>query len=288
MNAFDGLNKLKTLDLSFNAMQYILSNWFWSLKSLEELYLHGNSFGRLSDYPLFESQSLNILDISKCRISYIGYDAFAKIPNLRILDVSENYLIQLDVAVVSPLNMLTELRLNNNSFSCNDVLVALARYCARRNIKYNDPCRLEKSQRIVVEMNGTVNGEKRNSWIYYENESGDQINNKICGNNTFVGHDNDDLLMQIIKLSPILFVTITLIYGIAVGLIIGCTVQIKSKRRKFKKATPNRRYSLSNQRHRQILSSARRHRGTDADDSLVLSEWNITESTPVAQRKSFV
>lgn len=60
MNAFKGLDHLKTLDLSFNAMRYLLDNWFWSLKSINELYLRGNSFDKFNEEPLFQTKSLKV------------------------------------------------------------------------------------------------------------------------------------------------------------------------------------------------------------------------------------
>lgn len=63
LNAFEGLTNLKSLDLSFNSVQYILQNWFFHMPNLEELYLRGNNF-RTINTPIIESSSLKVCNHS--------------------------------------------------------------------------------------------------------------------------------------------------------------------------------------------------------------------------------
>lgn len=61
MDAFEGLNLLKMLDLSYNTVQYLLNNWFWSMPQLQELYLRGNNLQTFKpEGPLIESNSLKV------------------------------------------------------------------------------------------------------------------------------------------------------------------------------------------------------------------------------------
>lgn len=58
--AFKGLEKLRSLDLSFNAIEYFTESWFESLRSLEELYLRGNKLRKINEQPPIDIETLRV------------------------------------------------------------------------------------------------------------------------------------------------------------------------------------------------------------------------------------
>lgn len=61
LNAFKGLNKIRTIDLSFNVIEYILQEWFVDLPNLKELYMNNNNFFKLdAKGPLIDSKNLEV------------------------------------------------------------------------------------------------------------------------------------------------------------------------------------------------------------------------------------
>lgn len=58
--ALEGLNQVKTIDFSFNALQYIKPEWFSTLSALEELYLNDNGFSKLDFGIAFISKTLKV------------------------------------------------------------------------------------------------------------------------------------------------------------------------------------------------------------------------------------
>ncbi|RZB39548.1 toll-like receptor 4, partial [Asbolus verrucosus] len=287
MKAFEGLNKLKSLDLSYNAIQYILKNWLRNLKSLEELYLRGNSFSKFDDEPLFNSKTLKKLDLSNCRIAYLG-QALSDLPNLEILDISGNYLINLNVATVAPLKNLNILNAKNNTFSCDEKLRNLTNYCVQNGIRFQDPCQRnvsesEKFQRI---MNMVEPQDEKNSWIYDEEENVKNITatTEKC-NDT---RTDKNLLQEIVDLSPALSLLIPFIYGIAVGILIGCVVQIKSKKKTNSTESTYISFDDGDTHFRRRRNRFSRAFSSEDHQSLPLKEWKLSESTPVLFRKNQV
>lgn len=58
--ALQGLNQVRTIDFSSNALQYIKVEWFSALPVLEELYLKDNGFSRLDSRVAFMSKTLKV------------------------------------------------------------------------------------------------------------------------------------------------------------------------------------------------------------------------------------
>lgn len=59
-NAFDGMVKLKTLDLSYNRIEYFTKSWFEDWVMLEELYLRGNNLRYINKQPRIAVASLKV------------------------------------------------------------------------------------------------------------------------------------------------------------------------------------------------------------------------------------
>lgn len=59
-NAFDGMEQLKTLDLSYNAIEYFTKSWFKDWVLLEELYLRGNNLMSINKQPRIAVASLKV------------------------------------------------------------------------------------------------------------------------------------------------------------------------------------------------------------------------------------
>lgn len=60
LNAFDGMDKLKTLDLSYNSIEYFTKSWFEDWVLLEELYLRGNKLRSINEQPRIAAASLKV------------------------------------------------------------------------------------------------------------------------------------------------------------------------------------------------------------------------------------
>lgn len=269
MNAFEGLDLLETLDLSFNTIQYLLNNWFWSMPKLQYLYLRGNHLQTFKpEGALIESSSLKLLDISWCRIVFLHKKAFTKTPNLETLDLSGNFLTQLDVSIIQPLKKLNVLAASNNTWDCcNAALTELTAYCKKYKIKYTNDCpakpKIKENQfERMISLPKDDNQSTSNSWIFDDGTA----NTTKPNITSETEQHSKPLLMQIIELSPILAVIIPFVVGLTMGLIIGCNVQIKSKQPK----KPKRFQRIDYVRQRvQLL-----------DDCQA-----IGESTPLPQRR---
>lgn len=228
------------------------------------------------------------MDLSQCKITHITKDTFAQLPNLEKLDVSENFLIHLDKDTIQPMTRLSVLLVQNNSFSCDTAMTQLADYCLKNDIEFDNPCRIKPSgsnkfERII---NIAKSNDDKNSWIYDEEVITDTNLTEISQNCSSV-FTNKSLLQEIINLSPTLSIIIPFVYGIAVGLIIGCSVQIKSRKAKnlsdntyisFDDSHLTRRYS---RRFSRIGSLEER-------ENLALREWSIPDTTPVLNRKNII
>lgn len=117
-NAFKGLYALRHLNLSENYIENVMDSAFNGLDSVEILDLRNNLLGfklRLDVSgnlfsPLVKLRSLNV---SRNRITTLGKRVFKFISNLETLDLSDNYIENLDIEM-SPLLRLRVLDLHMN------------------------------------------------------------------------------------------------------------------------------------------------------------------------------
>ncbi|XP_032674792.1 leucine-rich repeat-containing protein 15-like isoform X2 [Odontomachus brunneus] len=135
--AFEGLSALTVLDLSQNHLHYLLAETFALAKSLRILQLSRNNFN--SHVPKLQCLSLTNLALDSCQISHIPADTFIGLPHLRILDLSNNLMIQLDSAVLRPLK-LKQLFIEGNQWSCNKLMHDLELYLINNNIIHRAVC----------------------------------------------------------------------------------------------------------------------------------------------------
>jgi len=283
MNAFTDMNNVKTIDLSYNNIEYLLVNWFWQTPVLEELYLGGNNLRKLPDGPILESQSIKVLDLSDCSLMHIPEQTFTKLPNLEVINLSKNSLIQFNVKVIKPLSYLNVLRLENNSWHCNNVMTNLTKYCRKKGISYKDPCvksqpvvTEEKFQRMIIQPD--INTEEpSNSWIYEETEVNQTRIIEVCSNSSNT-HEQKDLLMEIIELSPILSVIIPFLLGLGLGLVIACGLAAKPAKKTAKKITPVKRRT----------SIIRNRRFNDFYEYPLMEPeyFEVSDTTPIPLRKN--
>ncbi|XP_030759037.1 leucine-rich repeats and immunoglobulin-like domains protein 3 [Sitophilus oryzae] len=239
-NAFKGLEHLKTLDLSFNAVEYFNEAWFESLSSLEGLYLRGNKLKSINKQPLISLKNLRELDISQCGIIHLNSNIFSNIPRLQYLDISDNYLTTLRIAIIKPLKNLTNFIVSNNNFICSeDGFNQVKKYTKVHNITYIDPCSLAKTtfeinnepvkfQKMMMEDDfetTTLIRAPKNLWLSEPNDVNETCNcdtgNSTNSTSSMV-KEPKALLLYIIEVSPWLVISVTFFYGFFIGIIIAC------------------------------------------------------------------
>jgi hypothetical protein len=150
--AFLGQSKLRTVDLSSNNLKNIEPKTFIRNPSLEVLSLSSNRYLTLPEEgTLLYSTSLRVLQISACNLSHIPPKTFQELPNLQelyishnsirflynvqgfghlaTLDISHNYLRDLDsdIFIVSPKLIHLNLSFNNFSIVNSTVIPQLAK-----------------------------------------------------------------------------------------------------------------------------------------------------------------
>lgn len=120
LNAFTGLTKLRAIDLSENRLHFIPSGLFQKIPSLIIADLHGNPLSHLrKTEPFLNSSSIQILDISFCRIRHIPEMALSSLHALVKLNISSNHIENIDYFTFRDFIYLEEIDLSNNKLSCD-------------------------------------------------------------------------------------------------------------------------------------------------------------------------
>lgn len=172
-----------------------------------------------------------MLDLSSNGIDNFQRNIFDQLPSLELLDLSHNLLLEFKVDVLQPLQKLKLLILKDNSFKCMhdrppEWLIDLKNFTSNNGIRFQEKCvkiaRTEKFLKMVIEEKPA----QKNSWLL-EEDSESRIFNKnntfiVCENVTFVPANKTQniylqYLMQIIELSPPLFILFLFVFGFAVG-----------------------------------------------------------------------
>ncbi|CAH0562156.1 unnamed protein product [Brassicogethes aeneus] len=299
MDAFNGLVKLKTLDLSNNRIGVIMKIWLKDMSELKELYLSGNYLNRMGNEPPFESKSLKVLDLNNCGIDAIEPDLFDGVPNLEYLDLSRNHLMKMPNQILFNLKKLTFFSLDDTRIECNKMFMSTIDYLKNRDVIFKTPCKKidqlktgQKFQKMI--MDPSI---QKNSWIFDENSDVKII--EVCNNS--ITPRNETYLLRVVKISPPIVLASILAYGILTGLTLGCICANCScsckKRSKDWGEEVELESSHSHSRtikRRSFLMPSKRYRSngnilnyeTNIDkESLLESAWDAGISTPQQIRR---
>lgn len=219
--AFAGLVHLTVLDLSRNHLYYVLWDTFVDSVNLRILHLDGNRFG--TRIPDLHSTSISELGLSNCQISHVNTQAFAGLQQLRKLDLSNNFMIQIDFREFQSLPFLREINLDGNPWSCGSTK-HLQSYLEGRKIKFNPPCvsankKFEKmidasSQRHGDSKEPEIDQRPENAWI--TDPPAVTTIKEICRNETpSKAGSTDELFAALATISPVWIFAV----GFSLGLV---------------------------------------------------------------------
>lgn len=93
-----------------------------------------------------------VLNLNNCRIKALPPRLFNRLPNLKKLDLSENYVVTITVDVLKPLRKLDRLELRNEYWQCNPEFIAVETWILSHHIKYEQQCKkksLKKSEKMI-------------------------------------------------------------------------------------------------------------------------------------------
>ncbi|XP_068603555.1 TLR4 interactor with leucine rich repeats [Brachionichthys hirsutus] len=127
-HVFQNLKKLSKLSLSDNRISRLDSRALKGLSSLRELLVDGND---LEEIPagLFDSlERIEKLDLSRNRISHVDSRAFSKLKHLKVLKLKNNMLTSLSGGIFALNNVLYDLDLHGNNWTCDCRLEELKRW----------------------------------------------------------------------------------------------------------------------------------------------------------------
>ncbi|XP_034252685.1 uncharacterized protein LOC117652131 [Thrips palmi] len=139
--AFTGLRRLRVLDLSYNHLQTLYANTFASNRGLNTLVLAGNNLARLpADQPLPAAPRLQVLDLSGCRLAHVGAVVLSDMPALANLNLSDNFLIQLQPQALAAQRQLQVLDLTRNPLACDVNTRQFVKQLEARNMTVRHSC----------------------------------------------------------------------------------------------------------------------------------------------------
>ncbi|XP_049779435.1 uncharacterized protein LOC126176327 [Schistocerca cancellata] len=119
-DAFSGMPNLRVVDFSNNRLSTLPSSVFTSNGKLQKLDLSRNPI-HLTGGRMLDSASLYWLNLSWCGISSLPEDSFKGIPQMVMLDLSENQLVVPTALALETLSGLRRLPLVGNPVSCCEV-----------------------------------------------------------------------------------------------------------------------------------------------------------------------
>ena len=112
-DAFSGMTKLETLDLSGNEIEEIPEDTLHDNKELIDLFVNNNNLKRLPSNLLSQAPSFQRLMASNNSLEVIDADLFKNTPNLKILSLDNNKLQKI-YPDFTPLGNLKKIDLQNN------------------------------------------------------------------------------------------------------------------------------------------------------------------------------
>lgn len=81
-----------------------------------------------------------MLNLNNCRIKSLPDRIFSRLPNIKKLDLSENYLVSLNTEVLRPLRKLERLELRNDYWNCDPSFMAVEAWITSHGISYVKQC----------------------------------------------------------------------------------------------------------------------------------------------------
>lgn len=127
-NVFQNLKKLTRLSLSNNQISHLDRGALKGLSSLRELLIDGNELEEIPANLLDSLDSIEELDFSRNRIANVDSLAFSQLKHLKVLKLKNNMLTSLSGDLFALNNVLYDLDLHGNNWTCDCRLGELKRW----------------------------------------------------------------------------------------------------------------------------------------------------------------
>ncbi|XP_069033017.1 LOW QUALITY PROTEIN: TLR4 interactor with leucine rich repeats [Embiotoca jacksoni] len=127
-HVFQNLKKLSKLSLSNNRISHMDSGALKGLSSLRELLIDGNELVEIPAGLLDPLELIEELDFSRNRISNVDSLAFSRLKHLKVLKLKNNFLTSLTGDIFALNNVLYDLDLHGNNWTCDCRLGELKRW----------------------------------------------------------------------------------------------------------------------------------------------------------------
>ncbi|XP_040908510.1 TLR4 interactor with leucine rich repeats [Toxotes jaculatrix] len=127
-HVFQNLKKLSKLSLSNNRISRLESGALKGLSSLRELLIDGNGLEEIPAGLLDPLDRIEELDFSRNRISNVDSLAFSQLKHLKVLKLKNNFLTSLSGDIFALNNLLYDLDLHGNNWTCDCRLEELRRW----------------------------------------------------------------------------------------------------------------------------------------------------------------
>ncbi|XP_035537433.1 TLR4 interactor with leucine rich repeats [Morone saxatilis] len=127
-HVFQNLKKLSKLSLSNNRISRLDSGALKGLSSLREFLIEGNELEEIPAGLLDSLERIEELDFSRNRISHVDALAFSRLKHLRVLKLKNNMLTSLSGDLFALNNVLYDLDLHGNNWTCDCRLEELKRW----------------------------------------------------------------------------------------------------------------------------------------------------------------
>lgn len=127
-NVFQNLKKLSRLSLSNNRISRLDNGALKGLSSLRELLIDGNELKEIPAGLLDSLERIEELDFSRNRISSVDSMAFSQLKHLKVLKLKNNMLTSLSGDIFALNNVLYDLDLHGNNWTCDCRLEELKKW----------------------------------------------------------------------------------------------------------------------------------------------------------------
>lgn len=87
-----------------------------------------------------------MLNLQNCRIKALPARLFNRLPNLKKLDLSANYMVTLKTEVLQPLQKLNRIELRNDYWHCDRHFIAVEYWILSHGITYEEICKYKRSR----------------------------------------------------------------------------------------------------------------------------------------------